>query len=213
MSLFTRITATVAASVDNAVSRVEDHNAIVEASLAQTRRAASSARVRLARVQKDHLTLRARREQLSAEIVTWTGRAKRCADDENRAIDCLARRKECREEVKRIDQRLADHAELENSLGEQVKRIQTRLRDINEQRNLLRTRESVAEANKIIESLDLNDTSNIERTFDRWEERIGEAELFYGSSVSHDPLESAFENDEARQELLTELEKIKEETE
>jgi len=144
MSLFTRITATVAASVDSAVSRVEDHNAVIEASLTQTRRAAASARVRLARVQKDHVALQTRQKQLETDIVTWTDRAKRCVDDEDRAIECLARRKKSQEEFKQIGHRLIGHSELEARLGENVTRIEARLREINEQRNLLRTRESVA---------------------------------------------------------------------
>ena len=52
MSLFQRITATVTSHVDRAVSRVENHDAIVEAALRDTRQAAVRARVRLRRLQR-----------------------------------------------------------------------------------------------------------------------------------------------------------------
>lgn len=213
MSLFTRITATVAASVDNAVTRVEDHNAVIEASLSQTRKAAASARVRLARVEKDHAALLSRHRQIVSDIDTWTERARRSTDDENRAIECLARRKKCRQELTQVEQTLAGHADLKVSLAQNVAKIETRIREINEQRNLLRTRESVAEANKIIENLNCSDVGDVERTFDRWEERVGESELFHQVPVSNDPLATSFDNDENRQELLNELAELKEEKE
>jgi len=52
-----------------------------------------------------------------------------------------------------------------------------------------------------------------ERTFDRWEERVGESELVHENSVTHDALKVSFENEETRQALLAELEEIKQETE
>lgn len=208
MSLFTRITATVASTVDKAVCRVEDHDAIVDASIKQTRKAASSARVRLARVNKDSVALKRRREELVAQELNWTDRAIRSANDEEKAIECLSRRKKCREEILRTEESLFKHAELESTLAANVSKIEQRLQEISEQRNLLRTRESVAQATRIIENIQGHDTSDIEQTFDRWETRVGETELSSGSISPGDDLEMTFSDEENRTELLLELDEL-----
>ena len=57
MSIIRRLQATISAGLDNAVSQVENHDAVVEAALKDARTAAARARVRLARVQKEEETL------------------------------------------------------------------------------------------------------------------------------------------------------------
>lgn len=208
MSLFTRITATVASTVDKAVCRVEDHDAIVEASIKQTRKAASSARVRLARVRKDGAALINQHDELVSLELNWTDRAKRCATDKAKAIECLGRRKKCREEILRIEESLTKHAELEKALTANVMTIDRRLQEINEQRNLLRTRESVAEATRIIDNIRGHDASDIEQAFDRWETRIGESEIFTDSISQVDELDANFSDEEDQAELLLELEEL-----
>ncbi len=208
MSLFTRITATVASTVDKAVTRVEDHNAIIDASIRQTRKAAASARVRLARVRKDGEALTKRREELVVAELNWTDRAIRSAEDKEKAVECLARRKKCRSEIQRVEDSLNKHRDLEQNLAANLTKIEQRLREINEQRNMLRTRESVAEATRIIDNIQGADTSDIEQAFDRWEVRVGESEIFTESASTFDDLETSFADEENRSELLLELEEL-----
>ena len=60
MSLIRRISTSITSSVDRAVSRVENHDAIVNAALRDTQQAAARSRVRLERVRKDGRALKTR---------------------------------------------------------------------------------------------------------------------------------------------------------
>ena len=53
MSLIRRISASITSSVDRAVSRVENHDAVINAALRDTQQAAARSRVRLERVRKE----------------------------------------------------------------------------------------------------------------------------------------------------------------
>ena len=209
MRLFKRISTTVTSSIDKAVSKVENHDAIINAALRETQQAAARSRVRLVRVQKDGNSLRTRRDELKVATLQWTERAKSvAADDEAKALECLRRRKECEMHAKGVEQSLEKHRELEQRITENLKKIDARIGEVSHQRNMMRSRQSVAEATRIINNVEGVSYGEIEDTFDRWEINLGETEIILGSDVSTDSLESAFlveEDQEALRAELTEL--------
>ena len=86
MRLIKRISTTVSSTLDKAVSKVENHDAIINAALRETQQAAARSRVRLVRVQKDGNNLKARRDELRKAVLQWTERAKSvAANDEPKA--------------------------------------------------------------------------------------------------------------------------------
>ena len=64
MNLIRRISTSITSSVDRAVSKVENHDAIINAALRDTQQAAARSRVRLERVKKDGHHLRTRHANL-----------------------------------------------------------------------------------------------------------------------------------------------------
>lgn len=209
MSLFTRISATVCASVDKAVTRVENHDAIIHANIRDTREAAARSRVRLARVRKDGDKMRNRLEKLKRDEALWTDRARNVAeDDKNKALECLKRRQACRQQIEQTESALRQHVELENKLAAGVQKIEARVQEVSEQRNMLRSRQSVAEATRLIENIEGDETSVIEETFDRWEIMIGESELAVGADISIDTLEASFSESEHSELLEAELDEL-----
>lgn len=206
MRLFKRISTTVTSSIDKAVSKVENHDAIINAALRETQQAAARSRVRLVRVQKDGNALRTRRDELQVAISRWTGRAKSVAgEDEAKALECLRRRKECEMQAKGIEQSLEKHRELEQRITENLKKIDARIGEVSHQRNMMRSRQSVAEATRIINNVEGVSYGEIEDTFDRWEINLGETEIILGSGASTDSLESAFLVEEDQESLRAEL--------
>ena len=206
MRLFKRISTTVTSSIDKAVSKVENHDAIINAALRETQQAAARSRVRLVRVQKDGNALRTRRDELQVAISRWTGRAKSvAAEDEAKALECLRRRKECEMQAKGIEQSLEKHRELEQRITENLKKIDARIGEVSHQRNMMRSRQSVAEATRIINNVEGVSYGEIEDTFDRWEINLGETEIILGSGASTDSLESAFLVEEDQESLQAEL--------
>lgn len=212
MSIFKRISATVSSRVDHLVRDIEDHDAIIDASIKDVRAAAAKAKVRLARVQTDGKRLVERLDKLRDAERRWTERARRTADDDrDTALECMHRRQECERQAARLESSIAEHASMEARLTEQVAELERRVGEISEQRHLMRTRQSTAEAMRTLRSMDCGNAIDIDDTFERWNVRITEAELEAGSMDVLDPvdrLEKRFLDDEARAELEADLDDL-----
>ncbi len=209
MSLFQRITATITSSVDNAVSKVENHDAIINAALKDTQRAAARSRVRLERVRRDGSGLKTRYRELELAETRWAERAKSiAAEDEAKALECLRRRRECQGQLRNLKESIAQHDELEARIADQVKKIEARVGEVTQQRNMMRSRQSVADAMKAIQNVQGASVGDIEDTFDRWEINLGETEIFLGAATPTDPLDSAFLDEEDKAELKAELDDL-----
>ena len=206
MSLIRRISTSITSTVDRAVSRVENHDAIINAALRDTQQAAARSRVRLERVRKDGHGLRTRRDNLEIAVKQWTDRARStAAADEAKALECLRRKKECEAQLQNVRASLEKHDELESRIVDQVKKIELRIGEVSQQRNMMRSRQSVAEALRTINDIEGVSYGEIEDTFDRWEINLGEAEIMVGVGSPNDPLETAFIADEEKAELKAEL--------
>lgn len=206
MSLIRRISTSFTSSVDRAVSKVENHDAIINSALRDTQQAAARSRVRLERVRKDGNSLKIRQEQLIVAVSRWTERAKSvAANDEAKALECLRRRKDCETQLHNLRDSIEKHDELESRIAEQVKKIEARIGEVAQQRNMMRSRQSVAEAMRTINNIEGVSYGEIEDTFDRWEINLGETEIMMGAATTTDPLDTAFLTEEDTAELRAEL--------
>jgi phage shock protein A len=209
MSLIRRISTSITSSVDRAVSKVENHDAIVNAALRETQQAAARSRVRLERVRKDGHSLKTRHSSLKEAIDRWAERARSVAtDNESKALECLRRRKECEQQIQNLEESIAKHDELEARVSDQVKKIEARIGEVAQQRNMMRSRQSVADAMRTINNVEGVSYGEIEDTFDRWEINLGETEILMGAATNSDLLESAFLAEEDTAELRAELEDL-----
>ena len=209
MSLIRRLSTSITASVGRAVSKVENHDAIINAALRDTQQAAARSRVRLERVRKDGQALRTRRADLQEAVGRWADRARSvAAEDEARALECLRRRKDCEAQIRNLEESIQKHEELEARIAEQVKKIEARIGEVAQQRNMMRSRQSVAEAMRTIHNVEGISYGEIEDTFDRWEINLGETEILLGATRHGDPLESEFLAEEDTAELRAELDEL-----
>jgi len=206
MSLIRRISTSITSSVDRAVSKVENHDAIINSALRDTQQAAARSRVRLERVRKDGQSLKTRQNDLQQAVSRWTDRAKSIAtSDESKALECLRRRKDCEVQLQNLRGSIEKHDELEAKIADQVKKIEARIGEVAQQRNMMRSRQSVAEAMHTINNIEGVSYGEIEDTFDRWEINLGETEIILGAATTTDPLDTAFLTEEDTAELRTEL--------
>lgn len=209
MGLFNRITATVVSTVDKAVTRVENHDAVVDAMIKDTQHSAASARVRLTRVRKDGDKLRAKLKELEASEKSWTERAKRTAKtDEAKALQCVQRRKACANQIKNIQESLTRHVELERKVSGNLEKIESRMQEVTQQRNMMRSRQSAAEASRVISQIEGSGIGDVEEIFDRWDIMVTETEFAAGSDSSVDSLETDFVEEEDKDILRVELEAL-----
>jgi len=185
MSLLKRFVTTVHASVDRTVAQIENHDALVEAALKDSRRAVARARVRLARVEKDTDAEKTRLQDLDTEIRLWTDRAKMVADgDREKAIECLQRRKQRQATRDVVAESLVKQEALAKQIRGSVHDMEQRVHQLQQQRNQMRSRESAAEALRTVNRLDDHHGLNIDDTFERWEIAVSESEIMTQDIVS-----------------------------
>lgn len=208
MSLVKRITATLSTRVDRLVGELENHDAVVEAGIRETRQAYAKAKVRHARMSQEGARLRRKLEALRNDAANWRERALSC-DNEETALACLSRSKTAAAQAQSLEQTLAHHIDLETHLQREIESVRRRIEDLEHKRQLMRGREATAEATAGIRHIEEGPTLDLGDAFERWEIKVTEAELSTGSMPTHDPLETQFAASEERVALQAELAALK----
>jgi phage shock protein A len=209
MSIFKRLTATFSSRVDQMVGQIENHDAVVEVAIKESRQATAKAKVRLARVQRDGELLRSKINQLQNDETLWTNRAKEIAQkDGEKALECVRRRKLCQKQLEQYSQALKKHEALEQRLAQDIHAAERKLGEMNQQRNLMRTRQSAAQALNSISGVDESVALDVAEAFERWEIKVTESELEVGTVDSMDLLEREFLENEDKHALQAELQQL-----
>ena len=210
MKAMRRLTATIMGSMDWMVSQIENHEALVNAALREANEATARAKVQLARVRQDGEQMRKRLVDLREECDRWEQRARSTAMiDEGRALECLKRLKRGRSDNGILEQQERSHAALERQLSEDVRQLEDRLQKLRQQRNVMRTRESRAEALRAMQGHDSSLLGEIDAIFERWESKVTEYEVgatLHGTEC--DELARDFDEAESQRELKAELQKL-----
>lgn len=211
MKSLKRMTSSIVASFDWMVSQVENHESLVNSAIKEVQESGAKARVQLKRVQQDGKNMRKRLSELRDADEKWRERAITIADiDEKRALECLRRRKRVQKEITDLEVQEREHAKLEKQLSEDLTLIDDRLIALRQQRNLLRTRQSRAEALTALKENDSHIISEIDDIFDRWETKVAEYEIQANcNSKSYDDFETEFVSTEEEAELKEMLAMLK----
>jgi phage shock protein A len=148
--------------------------------------------------------MRARVEELREQAAVWEDRAKRIADqDKAKALECVRRRQRYLAQAAKIEEQAVGHAKLERQLSADMVVVQEKLAALRQQRNIMRTRESRAEALRVVHNIDSSTIGEIDDIFDRWESRISAGEALGESGVTGDAddLSVEFSTEEEEGEL------------
>lgn len=207
MSYFGRWTQAVFSRIDHLVAQVENHESLAASSLRDVQSSLAQARVRLARVTRDGQRLEQRHRASSADARKWKERALATPEKEHqRALECLKRSQALESQTADLEARLAEHRLAEKQLQGDVARVEERFRELKEKLNLMRTRQSRAEALQASRAADDCGNQRLDQVFERWEERITTLELDDDLPAgSTDSFEMEFVEQEERQALEAEL--------
>jgi len=204
-------TTSLVSRMDGMVSRIENHEALAQSAIRGVRQAAARANVQLRRVREDGARQRARLEELRGAEAAWRDRARAKADeDESAALECLRRSKEAARRGAVLASRLAEHERVEVQLAADVAKIDERLTVLEEQRNVLVTRQSRAEALSSVRQAHELDTGDPDEVFGRWETRVAEREYEGGCFDRGDVFEEEFTRAEEESVLRAELVELRE---
>ena len=205
MSLFKRFSTTLYSRVEQLVNQIENHDAIIEAAIRDAKHSAAKARAQHKRVQQDGVRLQQKRDKLAVAIEQWQTRARRFADDETKALSCLQRKRLCQQQLSELEPMIKQHQQMDTRLQHDIKRAEEKITAISQQRHLMRTRQSAADALSQINQLDAAPDIDIDDTFERWETKINEREFDIGLQIKTDDFEEAFIAEEEMEDLRHEL--------
>ena len=210
MSRMKRWTMSVTSWVDGVLAQIENHEANVDAAIVRVRKSTARARVQLRRVERDQTKLK---DNLAAEdeaSSAWLRRVK-ATKDEDAALECLRRAKTAERRCARLRERLGEH---ERTHKEPQRRhragieLNDRLSELVERRNLMRTRQSRAEAMHGMATA-TTPIGDLEDLFERWETRVTEVEIASDAADYVDTFEAEFESAEQTAALLEELREMR----
>jgi len=207
MNRMKRWTMSMTSWVDGVLAQVENHEAAVSSAIGRVRQSTARARVQLRRVERDQQALRDTLLEEEEAIDAWRRRAK-SAEDENVALECLRRHKASERRVLRLRQRLGEHERCHKELSDGIRVLNGRLCELTERKNLMRTRQSRAEAAHGMAST-TGPIGDLEDVFDRWETRVGEIEIASECAEPIDAFEAELEAVEESAELRLELEALR----
>jgi len=213
MNIIKRIATSVHAGVEFTVASIENHGALVQATLKDQQRAVAKATVKLRRLESTEQRQKENIARLNQRIETWTTRAKSIGEsDKEKALDCLVQRQ--------ADQRLLDiavkeqlnHSNLTARMQEKVTELQQRVSDMQTQYTDMQMRDTVADATSKLDDLERLSGANINDTFERWEISLEAREMQnnLNTNTSHTPLtlDEEFTREENQQALKNELETL-----
>lgn len=203
MKTLRRWTTSIVTSIDQMISQVENHEALVNVAIGEVQEASARARVQLKRVEQDGQRMRKRLVELHEGSELWRDRAVKAAGvDEKRALECLKRKKKIEREIASLEEQEREHVRMEKQLCVDLKTVEDRLQQLKSQRNLLRTRQSRAEALGALGGEDTSIISEIDEIFDRWEIKVSQYEVHGESAYKReDEFEQQFVSEEEEEEL------------
>ena len=211
MARFKRWTRGVVSSIDEFVVQIENHEAQVTSALRELEQAVARAKVQLQRVERDGKALEQSVTEERESVVRWRDRALR-EPEEERALECLRRHKRAEIRARELERRLLEHQRVEQQLRRDVRTLEIRLGELREQRNLMRTRQSRADAFEVAQGSFGSGALELGDVFERWETRVTESEVASGClTASLDSFEDSFVDAEEEAALKLELRALKEE--
>ena len=214
MSFVKRLSSSIFAKVDRVVGEIENHDALIQASITDQRKKLASAKVQLARLQNHQRRVEQQLEKVLQEEKRWGERAvTAAASDEKRALACMQQRHRIGEQAAQLEQARQQYQQAAIKMEEDVNRCDSKILEMSRKHALMRSRQSSAEALGSVAQSASTRVDDLEGSFDRWEVKISqeemEAELV--SETNMDPfaansaLEQEYQSQEREDELREEL--------
>jgi phage shock protein A len=206
MSIFKRLSATLVSRIDQVVGEIENHDAIVQATLTDMRKKVAEAKVRLQQVQREKSRLEQQIAEQQANSQRWRQRAvDNAKQDENKALECISRARHCEQNASRLQQAKAHYHQAADKLSHDINIAEQRLAEVKQKATLMRARQS--SNNALLSTSDsMPDTTQLlDDTFDRWEINITQTEMAIDIGEPVDGIEHEFLQAEQQQELREEL--------
>lgn len=209
MSIFRRLSTTLFSRIDQVVGEIENHDALIQASIGAQRNKLATAKVRLSRIQSQEERIARQIEGLHEGRRRWAQRAVQAAkEDEQRALACMQRRHQCQDAIKPLEKSLVQYRDSRMRMMADIHHCEEMIRNMGQKHALLRARQASAEAVNAVNEIGVSELDQLENSFERWEVRIAQEELAapaLGPLYADDGLEQDYRRREDDAQLREEL--------
>jgi phage shock protein A len=140
--------------------------------------------------------------ELQAQVESWQQRAKNLgSSDETKALECVRRAIKLTKQVTQLEEQEREHSNREKALAKDLAVVEERLAALRQQRNIMRTRQSRAEALRLIQQVDSHVVADIDDVFNRWDSQVSACEMqAHVSYENEDPLDEEISTQEEESE-------------
>jgi len=208
MKLIKRLSTSISATLDSAVGQIENHDAIVEATIKQTRQSVAKTKARINTLRQQLHTYETQLKEAREQFESWTERAASLAEnDQAKALQCVARRNQYEAEIGRLNHSSEQQRDLIRDVSHNLQKLQSKLDEMTQKHNLMRSRQTVADVNRAVATVSNDDS--ISETFERWESTVLEHEFAVSDACTRDPLDAELTRQEDEADLLAQLQLIK----
>ncbi len=210
MSIVKRMYTTVIAGVDQLVGEIENHDAAIAATIQDQNKKIAAAKVQLNRLQTNEKRCQEKLAEFSKEEQRWSQRAlaETERNQENIALQCLQRRKLVRVEIVRLQQSQQQYQQTIRKISNDIQRCEQTLNNLKQKHELMRARQTSADAINNTGELSESTIQNMEQSFDRWEVQIAQHETEMDLPDTIDNFEQAYLDQEQLDDLQAELKKL-----
>ncbi len=209
MSLFKRLSTTLFSRIDQVVGEIENHDAVIQASLNDMRKKVAEAKVRLGQVHREKEQLEQQSQELLENVRRWQQRAVECADaNEEKALECVSRSRFCEQKNARLRQAINQYAQTADKLGQDIESSEQHLGEMKQKLTLMRARQSTTSAISATSEMNNNVENQLDETFGRWEINISQTEMLVDQFEPTDVLERDFLAKEKEGDLRKELTRL-----
>lgn len=216
MSILKRFTASLSASLDQAITQMENHDGVIAAALEEGRDAAARLQVQIRQHEEQRRRDASRQQKLSAERDQWLERAKALAgSDRDRAMLCLRRRDGAQREMDGLQRAIQQADDNRQRLEGELAALKDQLQQMEARRRELQGRELGAKGREALTLRSRSVADGVAGAFERWEVDVTRSELRNGPAIpagsaglvdeATDPLGDEFERAEEQARLQAEL--------
>lgn len=203
MNPLKRIFVSVKAQLNEVAEDFENHEAVVDAAIQTLEKLAAGTRVRLGRLDRELKALDERLAALRKDAALWGERAVRVAADEARALECVRRLEAVEREAEQLAATRRETEALRQKIRAEMDRQTAKLEEAKRRRTLLSSRQFHLEYASLPDPL--RGEAGVDAVFDRWEVRLGAAELGNPDLPESDALAAEFERVEQAEALRRRL--------
>jgi len=204
MKMIKRLTTSLTATLDNAVGQLENHDAIIDATIKKTRQAVAKTKAQINTLRQQQQTYETQLKESQDQMGIWEKRAVKLADnDQNKALQCIVRRNQCQNNIQHLTTLIEQQKQLINEVTINLNKLQMKMDEMSQKHHFMRSRQAVADVNRAVGHASRDDSAN--NTFERWESIVMEHEMAVSDVSAIDPLDAEFSQQENDVELLKQL--------